>query len=139
MKLKFTQKLIREDLEKRSGKVTDADAQGLSSDAKKQKTANKKADRINLRDEVQLLLDFIRDYAAGRYTKVPWKVVASMTAAIIYLISPLDLVPDIIPVFGLLDDAAMLALVIASFRDELETYRKWKYPSIEDRFVEVFQ
>jgi uncharacterized membrane protein YkvA (DUF1232 family) len=43
----------------------------------------------------------------------PWKVKAILGAAIVYLLSPVDLVPDWIPGFGLLDDLTIVSLLVA--------------------------
>ena len=51
-------------------------------------------------------------YLAGRDPRVPWyaKVLAVMVAA--YALSPIDLIPDFIPVLGYLDDVILLPLGI---------------------------
>jgi uncharacterized membrane protein YkvA (DUF1232 family) len=43
----------------------------------------------------------------------PWKVKAILGVAIIYLLSPIDLVPDWIIGFGLLDDLTIVSLLVA--------------------------
>jgi uncharacterized membrane protein YkvA (DUF1232 family) len=52
-------------------------------------------------------------YLASRDPRVPWyaKVVADCVAA--YALSPIDLIPDFIPVLGLLDELLILPLGIA--------------------------
>jgi len=43
----------------------------------------------------------------------PWKVKAILGCAILYLLSPFDLVPDWIIGFGLLDDLTVVSLLVA--------------------------
>jgi len=52
-------------------------------------------------------------YLAARDPRVPWyaKAVAAATAA--YALSPIDLIPDVIPVLGYLDDLLIVPLGIA--------------------------
>jgi len=52
-------------------------------------------------------------YLALKHPKTPWlaKVLAGLT--IIYALSPIDLIPDFIPILGLLDDLIILPLLIA--------------------------
>jgi len=45
---------------------------------------------------------------------------------LLYFIVPLDLIADYIPVIGLLDDFAVLSLIINSMQTELAEYRKFK-------------
>jgi uncharacterized membrane protein YkvA (DUF1232 family) len=57
--------------------------------------------------------DVVALYLAARDPRVPWyaKVVAACVAA--YALSPLDLIPDFIPVLGYLDDILLVPLGIA--------------------------
>jgi uncharacterized membrane protein YkvA (DUF1232 family) len=43
----------------------------------------------------------------------PWKVKAILAAAILYLLSPFDLVPDWIMGFGFLDDLTVISFLVA--------------------------
>lgn len=53
---------------------------------------------------------------------VPWQSKAVAIAALIYLISPFDAVPDVIPFVGLADDVAVIAAVVSTLAVELEKY-----------------
>jgi uncharacterized membrane protein YkvA (DUF1232 family) len=44
--------------------------------------------------------------------KVPWYLKAAPLAALVYLVSPIDAIPDFIPVVGLIDDAGVIALAV---------------------------
>jgi uncharacterized membrane protein YkvA (DUF1232 family) len=52
-------------------------------------------------------------YLASRDPRVPWpaKLVAALTVA--YALSPIDLIPDFIPVIGYLDDLVLIPLGLA--------------------------
>ena len=76
--------------------------------------------------EFTLLWQLLKDYKSGRYTNVPWKFIAAVGFAMVYLINPFDIIPDVIPIVGLTDDASVVALVLASFKNEIETYRNWR-------------
>jgi uncharacterized membrane protein YkvA (DUF1232 family) len=51
-------------------------------------------------------------YLAAHDPRVPWYVKALAIGVAIYALSPIDLIPDFIPVLGLLDEAILLPLVI---------------------------
>jgi uncharacterized membrane protein YkvA (DUF1232 family) len=57
--------------------------------------------------------DLVALYLAARDPRVPWpaKLVAACVAA--YALSPIDLIPDFIPVLGYLDDLVLVPLGIA--------------------------
>ena len=67
-------------------------------------------------DKVQLLWKFTKD------PDVAWGVKAAAIGALLYLISPLDAVPDVIPGGGLLDDVAVLIFACKMLADELKKY-----------------
>ena len=53
-------------------------------------------------------------YYACQDSRVPWYVKLLATCVIAYALSPIDLIPDFIPVLGLLDDLILLPLAIVS-------------------------
>lgn len=44
--------------------------------------------------------------------KVPLKAIVAMIGALLYGASPLDLIPDLIPVLGLVDDALVVPILL---------------------------
>ncbi len=51
-------------------------------------------------------------YLAGRDPRVPWYAKALAVTVAAYAVSPIDLIPDFIPVFGYLDDIILLPIGI---------------------------
>ncbi len=72
------------------------------------------------------MFGLIRDYWNGNYRQVPWKTIAAVAGALLYVLMPLDLIPDFIPVAGFLDDAGVIAACLALVSDDLVDYEKWK-------------
>ncbi|WP_315975048.1 YkvA family protein [Microvirga yunnanensis] len=52
-------------------------------------------------------------YIAGRDPRVPWYVKAAAVVIAAYALSPIDLIPDFIPVLGYLDEVILLPIVIS--------------------------
>lgn len=77
-------------------------------------------------DKVKTMFSLIKDYRNGTYTQIPWKSIAAIAGALLYVLTPLDLMPDFIPVVGLLDDAGVLAACLKLVSDDLEDYAEWK-------------
>ena len=67
-------------------------------------------------DKVQQLWQFTRD------PEVPWSTKAMAAGALLYLISPLDAVPDVIPGAGLVDDVAVILFVVGTLAGALKKY-----------------
>lgn len=49
-------------------------------------------------------------YLAARHPRTPWYAKAFVAAVVAYAVSPIDLIPDFIPVLGLLDDLVLIPL-----------------------------
>lgn len=52
-------------------------------------------------------------FLAARHPRTPWYAKLLMLVIVAYAVSPIDLIPDFVPVFGLLDDLLLLPLGIA--------------------------
>jgi uncharacterized membrane protein YkvA (DUF1232 family) len=78
-----------------------------------------------LLNQLRLFYALLKDYWNDRYSSIEFKSIAVVAFALIYVLTPLDLVPDAIPVAGWLDDAAVVRLAIKIIGDELERYRLW--------------
>jgi uncharacterized membrane protein YkvA (DUF1232 family) len=77
-------------------------------------------------EDVIVMVQLLTDYINGRYRKVPWWVIASVTFALTYLISPIDLIPDFIPVIGYLDDAFVIGVCLHLIENDLQNYQEWR-------------
>ncbi len=77
-------------------------------------------------DDAKLLLALVRDYWLRDYRAVPYWVIGAAVFALLYVLSPFDLVPDAIPGLGQLDDAAVVSVCLALVRQELVKYAAWR-------------
>ena len=77
-------------------------------------------------DDVKLLLSLVKDYWSGDYKEIPYWAIGATVFALLYVLSPVDLIPDFIPVVGLVDDAAVVALCLYMIEQELRDYSEWK-------------
>ena len=68
----------------------------------------------------------IWDWFAGRFDWSPMRLFAALVIGVAYLVSPIDIVPDVIPLAGWIDDLLVATSVIRLARFDLERYRRWK-------------
>ena len=76
--------------------------------------------------DFKLLFSMIKDYAKGNYKTVPWHIISAIGAALLYVLIPIDAIPDFIPVAGLLDDVSVLTFCLKLAGTEIEKYKTWK-------------
>lgn len=76
--------------------------------------------------DVKLLYSMLQDYWNGDYREVPWTTIAAVVAALAYVFSPIDLIPDFIPGIGLIDDALVIGLCLSAVDNDLQAYKRWK-------------
>ena len=92
-----------------------------------QAKANKQKGPLSGRfDDIMTLVRLVRADVKGEYRDVPWETIALAIGALIYFISPIDAIPDFIPVVGYIDDAAVIGFVIASVYTDLNNFRDWE-------------
>ena len=72
------------------------------------------------------IFELLRDRVAGDYRETPWTTIAALTGALIYVLSPIDMILDVIPLVGFLDDALVIGLAVKLAQPDLEKYRVWK-------------
>jgi len=75
----------------------------------------------NLKNLYGLFVDSVK----GKYNLHP-ALIGLIGGGLLYFIIPLDLIPDYIPIAGLLDDYVVLSAIINSLHKELADYRDWK-------------
>ena len=68
------------------------------------------------------LYGFIKDICTGKY-KASWFAVTVVTVGLLYVLLPIDVIPDAIPIVGIIDDAFALKFVYDAVKDELDAWK----------------
>lgn len=76
--------------------------------------------------EASLICSMLNDYICKRYTQIPTATVITLLAAVLYFVSPIDIIPDFLPLIGHLDDMIIFGFVQDAARADLKKYEKWK-------------
>ncbi len=74
----------------------------------------------------KVMLELVKDYAAGRYREVPYWAISAIALALLYVLNPADVIPDMILGVGYLDDATVVAFCLKLIEKELTRYKEWQ-------------
>lgn len=76
-------------------------------------------------DDFRTLIRLVVAYARGHYREIPPDSLVIVIAGLVYVVSPVDLIPDFLP-GGFADDAAVVVWVVKAVRTELDSFRAWE-------------
>ena len=77
-------------------------------------------------EDVKDFFSLLKDFFSGEYRDVPWFTIAAITAALLYVLNPLDLIPDFIPIIGQVDDALVISICLYLVEEDLVKYKEWR-------------
>ncbi len=125
----ITEEEVFEEIEVETSRINRNDIREIISGESRVKSKSSKLDLKKFSkfiNQIKLAMSLIKDFKDKRYTDVPWRSIAMISAAILYFINPFDMVPDMLPLFGMADDAIFFATVFKSIQLDLEKYGDWK-------------
>jgi uncharacterized membrane protein YkvA (DUF1232 family) len=76
-------------------------------------------------ESLQIFFRLLRAQLAGKFS-TPAEATLAIVAAVLYFVSPLDLIPDCMPVLGLVDDACVIACVARANLTLISSFRNWE-------------
>lgn len=123
MTTKADEEFVREGAEK----ITDKDVEKVVD--KSEEIKEKFVSRGPLKrfiEDGKLLLALIKDYRASKYRQVPYGIIAAAVFALLYVFNPFDLVPDVLPFVGAVDDATVIGACLLMMEKDLNKFRSWK-------------
>ena len=72
-----------------------------------------------------IMVSLVRSFTKKQYTDVPIGSVIAVISAIAYVVSPIDIISDVIPIAGLLDDAFVVSACWKLVESDIKEYVKW--------------
>lgn len=76
----------------------------------------------DIKDSLILMRNYLSDIATGKYQDYSKSNLLLVIAAVLYVVSPLDFLPDLIP-GGLIDDVTIVLWVVNKIGEELTKYK----------------
>ena len=77
-------------------------------------------------EQGRLMLSLVKDYVTGAYREVPYWAISATALTLLYVLNPVDILPDLIPGIGYLDDATVVAFCLKLMERELDKYKAWR-------------
>lgn len=79
----------------------------------------------SVRAEALLLLNMVKDTVTRHYHYLGKRNAVLIVGALLYLVNPMDVIPDFIVGLGFTDDIGILTYVFHTLHTEIEKYRQW--------------
>ena len=77
-------------------------------------------------EQAKIMLSMVKDYWTGAYREIPYWAISAVSMALLYVLNPADVIPDVIIGVGYLDDATVVAFCLKLVQRELERYQEWQ-------------
>ncbi len=94
------------------------------------KKLSKKGPLLDKIDDIRLLFEMLKNNGKennkGKQFSISIMTITIIVGALLYIVSPIDIIPDAIPVIGLIDDAAIITATMLKLKDEKDKYIEWK-------------
>ena len=74
----------------------------------------------------KIMMLMLKDVKNRSYKEIPWFTIATVVLALLYVLNPLDIIPDFIPGIGYIDDVSILAISVGWIESDLHNYLDWK-------------
>lgn len=76
-------------------------------------------------EPVSIFIRMLKAHVAGTH-KISGGTLGMIVLALVYFLSPIDLVPDFLGVFGFADDISVILAVYTKVKDEVEGFLEWE-------------
>ena len=120
-------KVNREYMDKGSASINEDDIRNAAENADRVKVKALKSTTLKkFIGDLSLLASLVKDYWNGSYRTIPYKAIGVIVFTLLYVLNIADVIPDIIPGAGLLDDASVIAFCLKTVSTELDKYKIWK-------------
>lgn len=83
------------------------------------------------KDQLQTAIALLNAWRTGEYTGVSNKTLVIIAAALLYFVVPMDVIPDFLFAWGLVDDIAVVGYVFSQVTEEIDAFKAWQENSKE--------
>ena len=80
----------------------------------------------NKLSNVPIFIQLIKDFTTKKYSIIPIGAVIAIISALLYVLLPIDLISDYLPLIGYIDDAAVVGTCLKLVNNDVKKYIEWK-------------
>lgn len=77
-------------------------------------------------NNLRTMIRMVQAYFNGYYREMPWKSILAIVGGLVYFMMPIDLIPDFIPISGLLDDFTVIMFISGAFQQDIQAFNEWE-------------
>lgn len=81
---------------------------------------------------IKVIIRMIKSYRKGLYRDLEWQSLVLLVAALVYFITPIDLIPDFIPITGFVDDITVVVWVYNKLQTEIDKFIAWETSTLPE-------
>jgi uncharacterized membrane protein YkvA (DUF1232 family) len=126
---KFDEEKLKQQFEKMKHKaeevIDDPDQVKKVAESAWEKAKDLKEPLAQVWEQLKSMVQMVRAWISGDYKEVPTTSIIAIVAGLMYLLSPIDLIPDFIPVLGYLDDIFVLGVVFTQVAKDIKAFEEW--------------
>ncbi len=98
---------------------------------KLKRMAENSEDLKELKTKLQVLMRMAQSHISGKYRAFPVSSIILIVFALVYFITPVDLIPDFVPALGFTDDASVVFLIAKKLNKDIDHFIKWENEQLE--------
>lgn len=105
---------------------------------KTKKKVEKNPELKSIVSDIKIIAELVKDWWSGKYKELTKNTIILLIVSLIYLINPIDIIPDFL-IGGFIDDAAVIAYILKKISTELDAYKLWKDKNDDVIEVNIFE
>ena len=75
---------------------------------------------------IPTLISMVKSYIKKEYTGIPVRTIVAIISALVYFLIPIDVIPDVLPIGGYVDDATVILACIGLVGGDIKDYVEWR-------------
>lgn len=75
---------------------------------------------------VPIMGSLLNNYVKKKYRAVPYATLIYCVVALIYVVNPIDIIPDAVPALGYIDDTGVILASLPFIKKDLDDFVAWR-------------